>query len=214
MSQQNSKNYKQLVAKVYAEAKKNNIEWPDKFANAVTVPIYKGFLYNDPVGSGGYYHFIKLLVAEMQPKVVLELGSCNGLGIISVMTTLPEKSKFISVDIKTDLSFVPDEIHNDERFRYINGNCLDLQIYKNDTPKNIDLLICDTIHTYKQLEAEVATYKSLLADEAVILVDDLDYSPTGGAKRKYYNGWPGEKEDLSKYCHSSGYGALIFKRDK
>lgn len=208
------KNYKERVAKVYDMASQNKIEWPTWIEAAIANQEYKNYFNNNPPGSGGYYNFIKLLVDEMKPKTVLELGSHYGLGILAVMTTLPKKSKFVTVDIVTDLAGVPEKILSDARFKHYNGNCLDLQTYGEDVPKNIDLLICDTLHSYDQINAEIMTYQKFLADEAVILVDDLDYALTAGGKRKYFNEWQQDKLDLSGYCHSSGYGALFFTRSK
>lgn len=181
------KNYKERTIKVYELAKQNQICWPQWLEASISNQEYKNYFYNNPLGSGGYYHFIKLLIEEIKPKTVLELGSHYGLGVLAVMSTLPKKSKFITVDVVTDLSGVPKEILNDPRFRHVNGNCLDLQIYGDIPPSNIDLLICDTIHTYDQLAGEIKTYSDLLADEAIILVDDLDYFLSQGGKRKYFN---------------------------
>lgn len=140
------KDYKDKVAKVYAEASKNEINWPDSLMASIANQEYKNYFNNIPKGSGGYYHFIKLLVEEIKPKIVVELGSHYGLGILAVMASLPEKSKLVTVDNVTNLAGVSKEILADPRLRYVPGDCLDLAIYKDDIPKDIDLLVCDTIH--------------------------------------------------------------------
>ena len=84
------------------------------------------------------------------------------------------------------------------------------------TNKKVDLLFCDTIHTYEQVRKEFMAYKDLLSNEAIILVDDIrNYERTRDTRTKFrfYEEWEGEKHDLTELCHvGTGFAAFIFRR--
>lgn len=163
--------------------------------------------------AGGYFHWLTLLMQNSDAKLVLELGNRYGSSTIALYQGLKENQKVITVDIEKDQRYVPDEIMNDSRIKFVFGDCLNLNTYlkNNETvPIDIDVLWTDTVHFYEQLSAEFKVYEPLLADEALIIIDDIKLNDKG----RFFQESPFEKYDLTDICHVSGFGAIHYKRDE
>jgi hypothetical protein len=162
-------------------------------------------------GQGGFnYQFFALFTRYFQPKNILELGNLQGVSTVMIYSELPADAKYTTVDIVKDQCYVPEEIRKDSRVRFVYGDALDLNIYENDIPKNIDWLFTDTVHFYQQVKDEYDVYESLLADGAFILIDDINLKD----KRKLFDELPFEKWDLTEWCHHNGFGMLRYKKTK
>jgi len=160
-------------------------------------------------GEGGaYYHWLALMTRLMRPRRVLELGNRFGNSTIMIYSELPPGSQLISVDLVRDQRYIPSEIWRDRRVRFVFGDCLDLGIYEDKIPMDVDCLWTDTIHTYQQVKDEFDVYEPLLANEALIVIDDIRL----GDKRRFFEEAPYSKYDLTALCHVSGFGILHFAR--
>src|ERR1019366_3231724 len=75
-------------------------------------------------------------------------------------------------------------------------------------PLDIDILWTDTLHNYKQVANEFKVYEPLLADEAIIAIDDIHLNDKG----RFFDEAPYAKRDLTALCHGSGFGVLHYVR--
>jgi len=168
-----------------------------------------GYYRNIPEGSGKYLYFMHLLTKHPERfKTIVELGNREGLSTLAVATALSAEQTFTSVDIVRDLRYVPDSIKQSPQVYFQFGNCLSdscLELI----PNNIDLILFDTIHTYKQVSQEWICYKPKLSDEAVVLIDDINF----GDKRRILDELGDECTVLENtFMHSSGFAVVVFKR--
>jgi len=169
---------------------------------------YLGYVKNGGMG-GGYYRWLALLTRVMRPRRILELGNRYGVSTIMIYSELPQDSQLISVDILHDQRYVPEEMWQDPRVRFVFGDCLDLTIYGGDIPIDVDVFWTDTVHFYEQVRDEFDVYEPLLADEALIIVDDIWVNDKG----RFFEEAPYTKYDLTALCHGSGFGVLHYVRD-
>jgi len=229
------------ILKDAIESTKNNpiISWNDpawsilvnadaefsKYMNNVRIP------HNDNKRCHGYFALLHNIVSNLPDSAnICELGNREGLSTLSIIDAMKQSHHFVTIDTVQDLRFLPPEKANklidDNQLFAMVGNCLDPEMIltvAKITNGKIDLLFCDTIHIYEQVQAEFEKYEHLLADEAIILVDDIrnahlhlkEDHPDRRTKYKFYEEWEGEKYDLTELCHNpSGFGAFIYKREK
>lgn len=160
-------------------------------------------------GVGGfYYQWLALLVCHLRPHCFLELGSRYGMSTMMIYSELPVDSRLITVDLIRDQRYVPDEMFNDPGVSFVYGDACDLAIYKGAIPLDINVLYTDTVHTYEQVKSEYDIYEPLLANEALIIVDDLKWNDKG----RFFEEWPDEQYDLTELCHGSGFGVMVYRR--
>lgn len=159
-------------------------------------------------GHGGYYiKFLSLLVKELGLKNIVELGNREGLSTIGIYTSLSAESRFTTIDIVKDQRFCPDQMFNDKRVNFVHGDVCDLSIFP-EVPMDIDLLFSDTLHNFTQIQDEFKIYQHLLADRALVAIDDINLND----KRKFFDELPYPKWDLTELCHVSGWGLFLFSR--
>ena len=72
----------------------------------------------------------------------------------------------------------------------------------------IDILFTDTIHFYFQLKDEFEIYQHLLADTALVAIDDIRTNDKG----KFWAEVTHPKWDLTELCHHSGWGLFLYER--
>jgi predicted O-methyltransferase YrrM len=162
-------------------------------------------------GQGGYYYqLLPLLVRYLQPRKILELGSSYGVSALMMYSELAEQSELVTLDIEKDIRFLPDEVLQDSRFRFVLGDDLDLNIFAGEVPYGIDLMYIDTFHFAQQVRDEFDVYKYLLADTALVVLDDIHYKDTGDLF--FESNFP--KWDVTELYHKSGFGILLFQRPK
>ena len=97
---------------------------------------------------------------------------------------------------------------SDPRVTFLYGDDCDLAIYCEAMPRDIDVLFSDTVHTYEQIKSEYGIYEPLLADEAMIIVDDIKLNDKG----RFFEEWLGEKSDLIGLCRKSGFDVMVYRR--
>ena len=159
-------------------------------------------------GTGGWYcKFLALLVNKLPLKNIVELGNREGMSTLSIYDGMSKDAHFKTVDISKDQRYCPNEMFLDPRVSFIFGDVCDLNIYK-DIPIDIDLLFSDTIHLDFQLRNEWSVYEPLLANSALFAIDDINLND----KRKLFDELPYAKWDLTKLCHGSGWGLVLYER--
>lgn len=171
-------------------------------------PADEEFLsYVNGVG-GSYVKFLALLTKKLAPKNIVELGNREGLSTLAIYDQLPQDSRFTTIDILEDQRYCPDAMFKDERVSFLFGDACSLDILK-QVPFDIDLLFSDTIHYYFQIRDEFALYQHLLADTALVAIDDIHTNDKG----KFWEEVSSDKWDLTGLCHTpGGWGLFLFTR--
>lgn len=161
-------------------------------------------------GHGGYYiPFLKYLVEVLKLKTVVELGNQTDMSTVAIYDSVRKilGSCFYSVDIEKDQRFCPEEMFKNPQMHFLFGDVCSYDIIK-QLPRNIDLLFTDTLHYDYQLRDEFEIYQYLLADKALIAIDDIRSNDKG----KLFDELDFPKWDLTELCHGSGWGLLLFER--
>ena len=170
-----------------------------------------GYLTGGIDNNNGYFPWLTLLAAHSDSKTIVELGNRYGSSTIALYHGLKPDQILFTVDIIKDQRYIPDVIFKDERVKFIFGDALDLSCYRSSKaqiPFDIDILWTDTVHTEAQVSAEFYVYEPLLADEALIVIDDININD----KRRFFDLADFEKYDLTHICHGSGFGAIRYVR--
>ena len=198
------------------ELTKRGVTYPPELLTAhdVRVPLAKeclGYLVEGIKIKAGYFHWLTFLARHSDAKLILELGNRYGSSTIALFHGLKQDQSLISMDIVKDQRFLPKTVVADKRVKLVYGDCLDLSAYcRHDLsiPVDIDILWSDTVHYYDQISAEFQVYEPLLADEAIVAIDDIRLNDKG----KFFTEAPYEKYDLTDVCHGSGFGVIHYVR--
>lgn len=206
MNNLNKDKVEQLIKEIKSEINDFKIEnqFLSKFSNSVTDQEF--LTYVNGIG-GAYVKFLSLLVKKTQPKNIVELGNREGLSTLGIYQNLPSDAHFSTIDIDRDQRYCPKEMFSDKRVSFIFGDVCDVEIFEK-LPKDIDILFSDTIHYNFQISDEFEIYQHLLADTALVAIDDIHTNDKGifWDKLKY------EKWDLTELCHHSGWGLFLYER--
>lgn len=169
------------------------------------------YLVNGGV-AGAYFHWLTLLMKHLEPRLTVELGNRYGSSTIALFHGMASDQTLITMDIDHDQRYVPQKIMQSDQVKFVFGDCIDLNVYeenKIDIPIDIECLFTDTVHCYEQLSSEYQVYESLLADEAVIVIDDINLND----KRVFWEEVNcHSKYDLTDLCHGGGFGAIHYIR--
>ena len=177
------------------------------FSDSATDRMYRDYLTSS---ESGYLRFLPMLIRQLGLKFIVELGNREGVSTLCLFSALATDGRFVTVDIVRDQRFCPKHMFSDPRVRFVHGDVADLAIYGNKVPVEIDLLFSDTIHFDRQLRDEFAIYGPLLADRALVAIDDINLND----KRKWFDEVPYPKWDLTALCHASGFGLMLIERQE
>jgi predicted O-methyltransferase YrrM len=204
-------NIPQLLQDLEKEMRQDPVTYPDKLLAKIDRTTAFGREHSDYIVRGGeagaYFHWLTLLMQKGQPKRCVELGNRYGLSTLAMYHTLPQNTPLYTVDMVKDLRLVPEFVFQDSRMHFIFGDSRDLSLYE-PLPIDIDFWWSDTVHNDAQLRSEFHVWEPLLADEALIAIDDINLND----KRKFFDESPHAKWDLTKLCHVSGFGAIHYQR--
>lgn len=138
------------------------------------------------------------LVEQLNPRLVVELGTGDGASAAGVMMVLPSDGRLFCVNW-------PNPPSGDNPWRYLAPWAWDkrhLVLIFGDTrdpnvvvqvPGGIELLHIDSTHTDECASEEWRLYEPKLADRAVVVVDDLDHNDMAAFWRRLV----GKKEVVS-----------------
>lgn len=164
---------------------------------------------NDGVG-GAYVKFLALLTKYVAPKNIVELGNQKGFSTLAIYDQLPNNSHFTTIDTEHDQRYCPDNMFSDSRVQFLFGDDCDVAMLKS-MPQSIDLLFSDTIHYNFQIQDEWDIYQHLLADTAIVTIDDIHKNDKG----IFWDSLPYDKWDLTDLCHhTTGWGLFLYKREE
>ena len=162
-------------------------------------------------GAGGYFQWLTLLMQNSDAKLIVELGNRYGSSTLAIHHGLKKSQRLVTIDTEHDQRYVTPEVFKNPQIDFVFGDCVQLNSFLKagiQIPTDIDILWSDTIHYDEQVSAEFYVYEPLLADEALILVDDIHLNDKGKffARMKYW------KVDLAKECHGNGFGVIHYVR--
>lgn len=153
----------------------------------------------------GYYLYLHALVAEVQPRVVLELGTCQGGSALCMLLALPASGWLVTCDLGGPYPPYLREVSGDPRLRLVLGNSCDPELYPKLGFGPIDLLFIDTEHTAAQVTAEWDIYRPLMAPGGVVAMDDIHMNDVG----EFWDALPNDKVDTGEAYHKSGFGFFL-----
>lgn len=171
---------------------------------AVSMPVYPNALFPPSL----YYRFLLALASVVRPSLSVELGVCKG-GASLHLALGYSQNKVIGVDHA--LSY-PDHV------QYVKSVCPNFEFWLMDSIESavevnkldlkVNILFLDTKHVYDQVMGEYKAYESLLAEDAVVLFDDLDCA---GVRKAFVEIAPKrEHVDLGTLRLSrSGFGVIL-----
>jgi len=158
--------------------------------------------------NGFYYKWLAKAVSVLKPQNILELGTYTGTSTIMMYGEMGQDATLTSVDTVRDHRFIPDIMREDCRVRFVIGNDLDLSVYGDTAPQNVDFLFVDTEHSARQATAEWNLYRHKLVTNALVAFDDIKLNDMP----QFWEKLPEPKFDLSKLCHYSGFGVILYSQ--
>lgn len=198
------------VRHIYEHLNKEEISYkPSTLELVKEDEVCYNFMFDKPQGSGLFYHFLNQLVKHAPIKTIVELGNRRGLGTLSIADGMTKDQTFFTVDIVKDLRYVPSEILERDNVYSFVGDCLTLKTFKTKRPENIDLLFCDTVHTYQQVSKEFELYKKFLSKQAVVLVDDINFNDKG----QFVDEWKYGEVIRCDKLHGTGFGICFYEEE-
>jgi hypothetical protein len=149
-----------------------------------------------------YYALMRLLA--YRSSLCVELGVEKGRGVLSFASAKPDV-RVVGIDSvkRPELDAVLNEYKNIEFL-------LQPSIPAVDLGQPIDVLHIDTEHSYSMAREEFKAWQPYLADEAVVLFDDLN-AMEGGVNDAFQElqHFKIREDRLHPVC---GYGVLIYER--
>lgn len=153
--------------------------------------------------SNPYYDFLYHLTRHIKPKLVVELGTCEGGGTVHLACGGAEKVITIDCEQRPATVAKLSALPNVECWEAGSVNEETLERIAEMDP--IDMLFVDTLHTPSQVASELDQYLPLLSDNGLILFDDIEID---AAMKTWWNSVKGKKVSLP-WLHPSGFGALL-----
>lgn len=158
-----------------------------------------------------YYQWSTCLIDVMKPKQIVELGGAMGVWSICALHYLPADSKLYSITLAEhglEFSFIKDQYPN---LIKVVGDDLDMSNWPKDLDfSKTDLIFFDSLHTAKQLQAEIDLYVPLLKKGTVMLFDDIRMPELWPVWERLINsGKVSSYYEATNPLHYSGFGIAI-----
>lgn len=150
-----------------------------------------------------YYLYLAKLVRELRPHLAVELGTDIGRSAAFMMTQLGPDSKFVTVEIGTQIRTDLSLFSGDPRLEIVVGSSTEPRVYQ--PIRNVDFLFIDTDHTYEQVSAEWKIWVPRLSPGAIVAADDIHLNP---GMEKWWNELACPKVDCGREIHISGWGIV------
>lgn len=169
----------------------------------------------NPAAQGGmlpYYRFLTVVMREVKPALAVELGVERGVGTAHMAAGYCGGT-IVGVDVEfEDMAYSVAEYY--ECIHYVKGDSVATSGELGKFKLPVGLLFVDSMHTAAHVRAELEAYEPLLADEALVLVDNL-YHPRNEGQEEVWEAFcefPHLRLELSELSPGWGFGAAIFKR--
>lgn len=151
-----------------------------------------------------YYDFLVRLARDIQPEIIVELGTSTGNSASRFAFGNPQ-AKVITIDIAPD-GRAQEMLKNfDNIDLWIGDDNSKETIKKVSGLGAIDILFIDTIHNFNQAWAEYCNYSPFVKKGGIILYDDILLDDD---MERFWDKIPAPKIELHQ-LHWTGFGASI-----
>ena len=155
-------------------------------------------------GTDPYYRYLRGLVMELQPKTVVELGTCQGGSALFMLLALPENGTLTTIDLAARPEFL-DLCVDDPRLRLVQGSSTDPELPARLGLDGIHFLFVDTDHTCAQVTAELAVWLPLVKPGGMVAFDDVHMNDMDD----FWDVFGLPKIDTGTALHWSGFGVAM-----
>ncbi len=148
------------------------------------------------------------LIDEVKPKQVVELGGAMGVGTIMMLQSKYQDYHLYSITLAEhglEFSYVVDKYPN---LTMIVGDDLDIKNWEGVDLSKTDIWYFDSLHTEKQLRAELELYTPFFKKGAILVFDDIRMPELWPV----WNDLPYEKIELTNPLHYTGYGMAVINK--
>ena len=157
-------------------------------------------IYQEQVGIIGhtnpYYRLFFQFAQILKPSFVVELGSWRAIAASHFAVGNPD-SEVVTVDIHREDEIAKqlciDAMNRLPNLTYINAWSWDAVDTIKAIDKTIDILFIDAWHDYQYVKREWDLYSPLLADNALVICDDITAGYNFAGMIDFWNELPGEK---------------------
>lgn len=146
-----------------------------------------------------YYFFLSCAVKVLNPKVVIECGTAEGLSALAIAHNL--KGKLYTIDVNPRAGWMVD----DPKVVKITGGDEVPETFRDIDISSADMWFIDSVHEASHLRAQFELYLPKLKKGALILFDDIDDRDM----REGLSHLPFEITNLPELHPNQGFGATI-----
>lgn len=153
----------------------------------------------------GYLHhpYLAALVAILEPKRVVELGTGDGASASFMMATLARDGVLVTIEVSDVADRHLESWRADPRLERIRGNDLDSSVH--GKIGEIDFLYIDAEHVYDQVSREWKIYFPKVVSGGTIAMDDIHLND---GMTRFWDEIGEVKLDTGKNIHGSGFGLV------
>ncbi len=154
-------------------------------------------------GSNPYYSLFYSGAKELQPKFVVELGTCTGGSTSHLAAGTSGNVLPIDIEIRPDAR---ERLLAFDNIKLRHGDTRDPELVAEVAKRGpIDLLFIDTDHTAEQVTAELSLFGPLVRPGGLIFFDDIRMNPGMSA---WWDELDEDKLDLPE-MHWTGFGVVF-----
>ncbi len=154
-------------------------------------------------GSNPYYNLLYSVAKELQPKLVIELGTCTGGSTSHLAAGTSGKVLSIDIEIRPDARELLLAFDNVELMQ---GDTRDPELVAEVAKRGpIDLLFIDTLHTAEQVTAELVLFSPSVRQRGLIFFDDIRINP---GMSSWWDSLDEDKLELPE-MHWTGFGVVF-----
>ena len=123
----------------------------------------------------GFKDHLQFIYLQAEGKI-LELGTREGVSTSAFLYGVEQNGGHVwSVDLNEKCREV---FRGHDQWTFIHGNSLDVaRLEEFGVPEELDLLFCDTVHTYEQVNLELKTWGPRVKPNGLILVHGINKYP-------------------------------------
>ncbi len=153
--------------------------------------------------SNPYYSLLYSVAKELQPKLVVELGTCTGGSTSHLAAGTSGQVLSIDIEIRADAR---ERLLVFDNIEFIQGDTRSPELVAEVAKYGpIDLLFIDTDHTAEQVTAELALFGPLVRPGGLIFFDDIRMNPGMSA---WWDNLGEDKLELPE-MHWTGFGVVF-----
>lgn len=154
----------------------------------------------------GNYQWWPILIDEVKPKQVVELGGAMGVGTIMMLQGKYQDFHLYSITLAEgglEFSFVADKYPN---LTMIIGDDLDMNNWKGVDLSKTDIWYIDSLHMEVQLRRELELYTPFFKKGTIIVFDDVRMPELYPVWKELCEKY--EHVEMTNPLHYTGYGMI------